>query len=70
MKNRYFIHFQVTPDCMQAGLRDPGADGPNDVLDNLVFKLRQNPGVREMLERVQSGELDCVMVGVGRQTDQ
>jgi hypothetical protein len=62
MKRRYFVHFEITPNCMKAGM-----GGNGDVFDNLARKLRENPNVRQMLQQILDGQTEKVCVGVGRE---
>jgi len=68
MKRRYFVHFEITRNCMEAGIRKPG-DTESDVFDNLAMKLRQNPGVFQMVQQILDGKADKVLIGVGREYD-
>ena len=75
MKYRHFVHFEITPRCMQSGIRtldqnlNSAEEGKPDVFDNLANKLRTNVHVLEMLARIGSGEeeLDKVIISVGRE---
>ena len=72
MKRRFFIHFEITKNCITAGMRNPGhRSGKPDVFDNLAAKLRDNPHVRQMLEHLINDEdATEVCVGVGRKYDE
>lgn len=69
MKRRYFVHFDITQTCMTNGLLNPGQEG-NDVLTRLAYLMRANPSVRQMLERITSGDLNKVIVGVGQEYEE
>lgn len=70
MKRRFFIHFEITENCMKAGIRTSGQPG-RDVFDVLADRMRQNPEVRRMLEKIGPGEdqFEKVLIGVGRETE-
>lgn len=68
-KRSFMLHFEITPACMTAGIKDTGRFGKPDVFDNLATKMRNNPEVRAMVKRVEDGELDKVLVGVGREIE-
>ena len=67
MKRRYFIHFDITKTCMQEGIRNNEDNTKRDVFDNLAHILRNNANVREMVESIQTGEVDKICIGVGRE---
>lgn len=73
-RTSFFLHFHITPACMQAGIRTSGPESTAsseivpDVLDNLAAKLRQDSEVLKMLDLVASGQIDKVVIGVGRET--
>jgi hypothetical protein len=70
MKRRFFIHFEITENCMKAGIRSSSQPG-RDVFDVLAERMRQHPEVRRMLENIgpDEGQFDKVLVGVGRETE-
>lgn len=67
MKRSFMIHFEITQACMEVGLSSERNPIRPDVLDNLATKLRCHPEVRRMLKMVERGELDKVIIGVGRE---
>ncbi len=71
MKRRYFVHFEITRNCMEAGIRKHEHGSPGiDVFDNLAAKLRSNPDVLQMVEQILDGKAGNVVVGVGREYEE
>lgn len=70
-KRRYFVHFEITSQCMSAGMRQHGSRSQiPDVFDVLAEKMRANNNVRQMLQLVATGGSDKVCVGVGREYEE
>lgn len=50
------INFEITRECMKAGLHNEQINGENDVIDNLAAKMRKHKDIRLILQAVERGD--------------
>lgn len=57
-KRHYLAQFEITPNCLRVHSRQ-------GVLRALTAKMERDPGVSQLLERLERGEIEEIVIGAG-----